>query len=509
MQIKTNNEIISVDAVLYEGTNEHSIEAEIIIPDYLPDLTRVVKVDAEQKIRDFYIQNDKIVVEGVVNFNVFFISQSDSMLRSFAYPVQFDKKIDVKANDNANCDISSKLTYLNCRITGPRKAALRADIALLVNVTASEVCSIASGITDERDDIEILYKNVKMAEMVCNIQKNFKIFEDIEMGRSKQPISEILKSDATSTVSEIKIIKGKAVIKGEMSLKILYIPESDESQAPEVMKMQIPFSQILDISGIDEDCECMVTLDVTELITKTVENGSNEKRIISVEATVKAYAKAYKNKEVSYIADVFCTKYNLEQTNEKYNLKSNVRPIFAEQSFKETVTPLTEDLAGIIDVCAYPVIKQKAAEANMLTVNGTVEISVLTMNTDGGIENIDKTIPFKVECETDGGGKPDINISLSSLSYNISGNDALDIRFDLTVNGLLMTNEIIFPTTEMEVDENSQRERNKANIVVYYTEPGENIWEIAKKYKTSRMSIMESNRMTDETAKERFVIVPL
>ena len=63
---------------------------------------------------------------------------------------------------------------------------------------------------------------------------------------------------------------------------------------------------------------------------------------------------------------------------------------------------------------------------------------------------------------------------------------------------------------KLELDETQAREKSKSTLIIYYPEKGEKIWDIAKKYNSSLVSILTSNNKTGDTIdNEKILIVPV
>ena len=70
MDFKVNKELISINEVVFEGTHEQSVELDCILPDYCPDIFRVIKCVTDSKIVSQNVTDDRVSYEMVVSVRV-------------------------------------------------------------------------------------------------------------------------------------------------------------------------------------------------------------------------------------------------------------------------------------------------------------------------------------------------------------------------------------------------------------------------------------------------------
>jgi hypothetical protein len=63
--------------------------------------------------------------------------------------------------------------------------------------------------------------------------------------------------------------------------------------------------------------------------------------------------------------------------------------------------------------------------------------------------------------------------------------------------------------TELEIDENTPL-KNKASLIAYYADKGENVWQIAKSFSAKRNEFLKINHLTEETVTNaKMLLIPL
>ena len=98
-------------------------------------------------------------------------------------------------------------------------------------------------------------------------------------------IQDILKTEGSVCIKDVKLMPGKAVIKGVADLFVLFTPESDPTQV-ESTSTAIPFSQILELQQSEENGQMEASAMIQNLRTDVETDDSGKNRLISITATV-------------------------------------------------------------------------------------------------------------------------------------------------------------------------------------------------------------------------------
>ena len=64
METYTNPQAEYVNALLYNGINHTDVQGEFSLPDYLPDVRRILRVTADARVTGRYMNGEKLELEG-------------------------------------------------------------------------------------------------------------------------------------------------------------------------------------------------------------------------------------------------------------------------------------------------------------------------------------------------------------------------------------------------------------------------------------------------------------
>ncbi|MBQ9691927.1 MAG: DUF3794 domain-containing protein, partial [Clostridia bacterium] len=101
---------------IYEGVKHTEISEEFILPDYLPDVKRIIKVSAKPRIDTKYVTMGRVEYEGDVVAVILFIDE-ENKLRTVTFKAAFADAIEV--SDIMNECVANLMPYIdnaNCRL---------------------------------------------------------------------------------------------------------------------------------------------------------------------------------------------------------------------------------------------------------------------------------------------------------------------------------------------------------------------------------------------------------
>ena len=112
-------------------------------------------------------------------------------------------------------------------------------------VQVSAALSIAVDISSE--GVECKKKTLQLDAPVCHVCENFTVMEEYELSA---PISAVVRMNAIPKILEHKIVSGRLIIKGEISLDIVYV--SDEADEIKSAQFILPVNHFMMVENAEE-----------------------------------------------------------------------------------------------------------------------------------------------------------------------------------------------------------------------------------------------------------------
>ncbi len=510
MNYDVSKNALSVRGLVFEGNKEIPVDLDFSLPDYCPDIQRILKCRVCPNITSKNISGDRLNIEGVSKIRVIYVDSENKKTRCCENAIPFSCSIDIRSTpENAFAVTALKVDYVNCRAVSPRKLDIHGAISICAKIYKKENLEISSNVNG--NDIQQKISDMKLNSLAGIGQQQFSISEIIETEEGK-PAESIINSDVYLVLKDYKNMAGKTVIKGEAILKILYISNISSGET-EALNCSIPISQIIDVPGITEESRCIIDGAVLSHDEQVCTENDDNPGYISSEIKISAMVMAYSDKDISVVSDVYSTDYNLEVS--KHPLKLNyLIDIFKENlNHKDNINLSDMNISKIIDSWSDNCNVNTTEENGKLVFKFKVTIGVLALDNEGIPIFIERIFEFNhsksyenfsgcLECESE--------IIPLAVNCSISSSNSIEMNFEFEFSGEVYSCQKCNMVKDVTADESKAIEKDSACLTVYYASKDENIWDIARNYHTSASMVKEENDLSEDKIKsDCMLLIPM
>lgn len=507
MDLSVKRDTVRINEPVFESTAAHPVECDVVLPDYCPDIARILKTDTHAAVNTKTLETGRLTVGGTFCVKIIYVPDNSSAIRCFAYENDFTHTFDAPGIDQDDmARARAKVDYINCRMIGPRRLQIKSSISISVKVCRHREEEFVTDCEDDR--VEMLSRQMKVSSLIGTVERPFNIEEELEVGYGKPPVAAIIRSDAAAVVQDYKVISNKIIAKGELLLHTLYSPDISDSGL-EVMDHTVPISQIIDLEGVDEDSVCTVSFTVQNIKADVSADSDGENRMLTVDATMNALASAHRTQDFTAVADAYSPVYEMNIQMKPVALERVSDVIRTNEAVRLLVEAPEDGMSAVTDC----MVRAESASARMdgknLVISGEMAVSLMGTDMQGGPAGIEKAMPYTIteqlsspcenmRCE------PEINVV--SCAYSLSPN-GIDVRADcaLSVVVFAVSNENL--VSEMNLDETKPRQCRQKTLTLYFADKGERLWDIAKRYNTSMDAIRRENTLETDSMPERSMLL--
>ena len=512
MELKLIHDTIDVNEVVFDGTAEQSIEVDCVLPDYCPNIFKILKCRMTPRLTGARIAGDEVHVDGVATIFVVYLCEETSELRSFCQKVPFTKVIPIQTTcEDASLTVEMECEYLNCRSINPRRLDIRGAVGIALRVCDRRRETVVSAA--EGPGIQKKSKQVTMDGVCLQAFKPFTVREELELPNGNPSVGSVLYYSASARAEDIKVITNKVIVKGSALLRIAYCPLADDGGV-ETVEYDFPISQIIDLPGVDDGFSCKVDFTVAsaELEPKTALDG--DARAVSAELSFFCSCSCTASAQKELICDLYSTLCETTVSGKRIDLRRSFRHPVQTLLVQSSVDAPEEALASVYDIWCDIARLSARKEGNRFWLDGEFDVCAFCEGETGTPVAVDKRTEFHDELHLTPEfpeARLEISAQLKSLSYHLTGDHKIDLRAELAVC-LAEVQPISQPVVtdfSLEGDAASFRDGQTA-VTLYFAEEGESLWEIAKRYHTSVGAILEENDHEDEIMKQgRMLLIPL
>lgn len=478
-------------------TTTHEETMETAIPEYCPDMARIVDAVGQLKIREKNVVEDRITVTGTVRVTVLYTSEESSGLRSLAVSVPFSAAIDDKRLQNCRtvC-VDGRMLLTEARIVTSRKLYIRVLPELTAMCYACPTKSVCSD-AEEDPSLRIKRKTADLDVMTAAEEREFAFTQECEIGEGQEVPEEILCDKLALAVTECQHFGSKLVVKGEASVSILYRSEHQNLCSYDVT---LPFSQILDGIEAEEEAEFHVEARAREGETRLVrsDNGSSFGIVQKIALLVCVYEK----RSMTYIADLYSTRYPcaVQQKALHFAVDRVCRP-----ERKESVQRLefgqNRPFAYLTEASCDQV--EITAGDNGTQLRTRIRMRLLYLDETGAPMSIERTDEVSVVT----GEMPD-NVRGVCLpaTMHMSG-DMCEVM--LPVQFLMHRTEQAQLMQVASAEQLTDDEKEMPSLVLRRMAADETLWDLAKQYRTDEAMIRSANQLeSGETIPDGMLLIP-
>ena len=333
------------------------------------------------------------------------------------------------------------------------------------------------------------------------------IEEEIEIGNGQPPIRNILRYDSKCSISEVKIINDKVVVKGEIFLPILYCSDTDSSL--QSLKSRIPFSQIIEMPGINDECRCNTKAEIAFIELKLRNTPSGEATSILANIKVLISCEAICENDIAVISDAYSKKNRLNLSKKDIDINKIVANISETCNLKYD-TELTDEIKNIIDLwCDIREVHTKVTD-NKICIFGDLVVGVIYLNNQDIPMFCERIFDFSYEENINQNScKCDPQIEVVSVGYFLTGAANVEIKIDIKINAAVYECCSVPLIVDYKIEEKKVSENNCA-MLIYYPSAGENIWEIAKQFNSGKEEIKRINSISEDVIRDtKMLLIPI
>ncbi len=502
MEFNSNKDCICVSNTVFQASAEHSIDCDVSLPEYMPDIVRILRCSAVSGIQSHQINGDRITAECECLIKVLYICE-EGKIRCFDQTIHFSKQIELKSADLVtDVFLGAKTDYVNYRVSGQRKFEVHGAVTIFAKATDKKKCEFicdASG-----DGVTARCEEIEACDLVSVTEKCFTISETVETGTLSEPIGAIISTCTVAVIDELKVISNKLFLKGEMTIRTAFTGQ--ETCTVYNLENTISINQIIESPDINDTCSVDALLSVMSHEVRPRFDSVGNKNLLDISATIGFSACAFCTRQITCVKDAYSTKYESQvKKGVVYSptLYEKIDDTFLCRGIADFGT------TGITKVLSFSC--QNASSNFMVTEDGVAICGEVTTNiiyedANGDISFAQRQIPFEYKrpLQVDCGlltCKP--HCVATASSYVMNEGNKLDVRIEIHIHGFVFGENEKSVITEIVVDKSKPKTVKTASLTVYFAECDESLWSIAEKHNTTIDAIMRENHLTGNTVEKK------
>lgn len=497
MELELCKEIHSCYDALPPLTETREQSAETIIPDYCPDIARVVEGSGCLYLRSAEVADGRVSISGSLRLTLLYIADGNGGLKSFEFTLPVEETLDGRVREGCTeVSVNGCVSALEIRTVNPRKLTTRAALELTaIPYCASQLVTCGAVENGAAHGIETLCETQDVTILRALRGKDFVFSDELTLSSGKESAAELLRENVAVRATECRLIGGKLILKGVVCADILYLSESGAVCRAEA---ELPFSQILEgCEDADENtsAEAVVRLTGAEF---RVGGEDGDARSVSAKLFLHAFAVLRQSMRVCCITDLYSTSCELSAELQPLELCGGVRTVTQEQSVRETVETGVEAASVLSASVSFGSIGA-VREGEELLARCTATVRVLYQDEGGAPLTVERRCEVSDRIRMEGDCVAVVrSVTACELSAVPTAN-GIEVRFPalFTVECSVRRRCVCLSALKAEPRQ-EEKAADEPTLVLRALRPGERLWDLARAYRTRVSDILAANELSAE-----------
>ena len=482
-------EEIAMSRYLGDSLRQAVVEGEVALPGGLREETVILSAQAMAVVEKTAVQAGRADVDGKVIFHILYTQGDPTRINTLEAAADFSQTIELPAaRPGMTVPVSLTTEHVDASAQGGR-LKLMAILKLYARLFGEEPLRVVSGLRAANG----LMQKTETLQTCCTVsqgRQDVLVRDECELSESLQ-ITDTLYATAIATVQEVMGGEERATITGAIELEVSHL-SSLPSRPLVITRHTIPFEETLPLTGSEGD---LLTADVTvKDVAVLSQDGAEEGlRTLRAEVLIGLSAQMTKRRDVCLLLDAYTTSGDLlcPQMQPTRRVLAR-RQVHTAESGKMTLlldgqpparTPLTATLR--------PIVTDVSRSGGKLIVEGMMEVCLLYMTDDTSApQSYCTEEPFRIAFTCDLCQTEALTLQAAGVEVSCITSDRVEIKYILH----LFSSDAALGDEPLITDLTCEpAPAAESGILIYFSQPGESLWDIAKRYRVSCKSLEAMN----------------
>ncbi len=504
MQIDFKKENILTGTLRGPQSKMIMVEGDVIVPDVKPDIKEILLAEARAVLTEQNLSGDGLNLAGTVIADILYIPEGD-VSNPKAMESRFDFKDSLKFAGEEGLEISGKATVqqVEFSLINSRKLHVKVTVSISARGNVKREVTLLTDV-DAESPVQVQKKPISAYQIVADRVADIAISELLEIPGAKPDAEDITKLDVKAFKGECKIMSGRILLKGTLSVHTIYEPVSEEAGI-ESMEHEVPFTEILEVEGLNDDCLCHVSYEVKDVFCSLGEDMNRDMRILSLDVVLRAHVMASKTCSFNVIDDCYSLAGKEEISRARVAMDELLCEGVSHLNVKEilAVPESSPAIGGIYSLECIPKVTEIQMADEKMIIRGQVTAVVLYGCAEEHlpVRSLTSEIGFEHSVPVDGADESvfcECGVTDQNVSFTLNAASELELRCVLEFYTRAVRKLELDLVSGCELTETEEETERRRGIVIYFAQKGDTLWNVAKRYRTDKHGIMKLNCMEEE-----------
>ena len=484
---------ISNEVTVLDTNISQNVDSDIALDEYVEDIASVLNCSITVCIDSAVFSDKRITVEGYSLIRLLYSSENGA-LHCYENAVPFSRFADADGVTQSDCiSVHTQTQYVNCRLINPRRFDVHGNIT--ISVTVTKIATEQTVFAADGSGIQLNCSQRQVSNALAVAGKPFLLSEVLELSSELPAIAQIVNISASPQLSEVRLISGKALLKGEMTVGITYIADSQQGGIVNT-EFLLPISQIVEFENTAEGQRSIADVSVSGVEYAVRADSTGKIRLIDTSVHSRAKVSVYSDETVSLVTDAYSTKCNTNNTLKSVELRTLTEQ-FTDTFLCSSAVPFSAgNVREVLSLSVRDIECSSQKREGRLIFSGTLRAGLTVRYANDEIGFIEKQLSFEypravspadIICEK--------SVRVNASTCIVTSPESVEVRIELEISASVFEISRQMLISDIELDESTPKAVPTGAITLYYPDGNESVWEIAKKYNTTVEAIERENSL--------------
>lgn len=459
---------------------------ELPIPDYCPDVARIVDTVGRVQVREKIKSEGKVLLRGSIQVTVLYTSEESGGLRSLDLTVPFTSQTDEKRLQECRTVwVEERLLLCEAKTVTARKIYVRVIPEFLLTGYASIQRRLCTEI--EGENLCQRRQEMHLQHLIAVEERELTFSQELLPENREDWPDDILAERMTLQILDSQQVGSRMVVKGEAQLSILY---RSEGQKLCHCRQTVPFSQIIDGIPTGEGAICHVEARLRDCEVRMLRTDMGSSFALS--ARVNLLIHVHRERSVTWVADAYSTSHRSKLRREQVRVLTEHRNQILQDTVRENWELGDTAFVWLETAECSPV--QVMPEHVGVQLRSTLRLKLLYLDDNGTPISTERSVEVEVQSPQI---PESVRVCCGEGRISRMGNSwelQLPVEFCTDMGGQAEVSTV----SGMELLKEGKREQ-MPSLILRRMRPEEDLWDIAKQYQSREELIRSVNELENNS----------
>ena len=502
MSVSVSRQTLQVESLCGEATAQLPVRAEALLSGAGRENVEVLMEDACAQVGRVEAQSDRAVVTGLVQCQAVCVQGQEGTLRAAAAQAPFEQILEIPgAKSGMRAEAQACVLHVEAAWEAGR-IVFSVTVEVWARVRESAPVEAVDALSGD-EPVEIRTRTLRTAAESSPLSRAVVLRDSVSLPAelsARMPLMYWARPEISACVRDL----GGVRVSGDAAVEAMVL-SGVESRPVAVIRYRLPFEELVEApDGMEGECRAQAEVRGLDV---TVEADGEDSRL-RIECSLLLTARVIGAQEIQAVEDAYGTgAQDVELTRQQVTLEQGERLIRGEESFRGTVL-LPEGAPAVgTALCAHalPVLGGVRVQGEGSLAEGILEITALYLATGSGrVCSVRTEQPFQLALPGKVGEESRVTVSASGEEAAALMSDRL--QFSCRLSGEARQREAVEARVVTGAQETDAPPRRKG-IGIVYPQPGERLWDVARRHRVPVARLKEWNGNTQEAQTGKPLIV--